>query len=181
VWQRNHSTGVAVLVRVVIVEVPKFAPMGHSPPMLGRRQIDGGGVRIPPCSDGERAGGSGWGKWSLRGVIQTSTMRSAGKRDTHERPRARERRNDSSLPTGIRTRPVTSDMVAYSRDQPHRRARSTNDQTVTTTRGSWGASHSVPGAGPVPSTGEAAQPPRHLTWACSRQGKPETLGLGENS
>ena len=66
-------------------------------------------------------------------------MRNAGTRDTHERPRARERRDDSSLPNGIRTRPVTSDVVAYSRDQPHIRARSTNDQTVTTTRGLLGS------------------------------------------
>ena len=35
--------------------------------------------------------------------------------------------------------PVTSDVVAYSRDQPNIRARSTNDRTVTTTRGLLGS------------------------------------------
>jgi hypothetical protein len=32
----------------------------------------------------------------------------------------------------------------------------------------------------VPLRCVAVQPPKHLTIACSRQGKPETLGVGEN-
>ena len=40
-----------------------------------------------------------------------------------------------SLPNGIRTGPVTNDVVADSRDQPHKRAHSTNAGTVTTTHG----------------------------------------------
>src|SRR2546429_5429314 len=40
-----------------------------------------------------------------------------------------------SLPHGIRTAPVTSDVVADSRDQPNIRAHSTNAGTVTTTHG----------------------------------------------
>src|SRR6266849_3624218 len=39
------------------------------------------------------------------------------------------------LPNGIRTAPVTSDVVASSRDQPHKRAHGTNAGTVTTTHG----------------------------------------------
>ena len=40
-----------------------------------------------------------------------------------------------SLPNGIRTAPVTSDVVADSRDQPNIRAHGTNAGTVTTTHG----------------------------------------------
>src|SRR5207244_13630309 len=40
-----------------------------------------------------------------------------------------------SLPNGIRTGPVTNDVVADSRDQPNQRAQSTNVGTVTTTHG----------------------------------------------
>ena len=40
-----------------------------------------------------------------------------------------------SLPNGIRTGPVTSDVVANSRDQPNQRAHGTNAGTVTTTHG----------------------------------------------
>src|SRR5439155_18711251 len=40
-----------------------------------------------------------------------------------------------SLPNGTRTRPVTNDVVAHSRDQPHKRAHSTNAGTVTMTHG----------------------------------------------
>src|SRR6266568_3031414 len=82
-----------------------------------------------------------------------------------------------SLPTGIRTGPVTYYVVADSRDQPHKRAQSTNAGTVTTTHGLPTRIARNARAGPVPSTCEAAQLPRPLTIACSRQGKPETLGL----
>jgi hypothetical protein len=40
-----------------------------------------------------------------------------------------------SLPNGIRTGPVTNEVVAYSRDQPNQRAHSTNVGTVTTPHG----------------------------------------------
>ena len=44
-------------------------------------------------------------------------------------------REGCSLPNGIRPGPVTSDVVASSRDQPNQRAHSTNAGTVTTTHG----------------------------------------------
>ena len=44
-------------------------------------------------------------------------------------------REGCSLPNGIRTGPVTSDVVASFRDQPNKRAHSTNAGTVTTTHG----------------------------------------------
>src|SRR6266702_2138456 len=68
-----------------------------------------------------------------------------------------------SLPNGIRTRPVTNDVVADSRDQPNQRAHSTNVGTVTTTHGLPVRVARNALAGPVPSTCEAAQPPRPLT------------------
>ena len=43
-----------------------------------------------------------------------------------------------SLPNGIRTRPVTNDVLAHSRDQPHKRAHGPNAGTVTTTHGVQG-------------------------------------------
>ncbi len=89
-------------------------------------------------------------------------------------------RKTCSLPNGIRTGPVTNDVVANSRDQPNQRARSTNAGTVTTTHGRFTRIARNVWAGLVPSTCEAAQPPRPLTTHWSRQGKPETLGLGEN-
>ena len=83
-----------------------------------------------------------------------------------------------SLPNGIRTGPVTSDVVASSRDQPNQRAHSTNAGTVTTTHGLPRRIAEKRTGWPVPSTCVAAQPPKPLTKACSRQGKPETLGVG---
>ena len=68
-----------------------------------------------------------------------------------------------SLPNGIRTGPVTSDVVADSRDQPNIRARGTNAGTVTTTHGPPGRIAGNALAVPVPSTCEAAQPPKPLT------------------
>src|SRR6266542_135421 len=68
-----------------------------------------------------------------------------------------------SLPNGIRTGPVTNDVVADSRDQPHKRAHSTNAGTVTTTHGLPTRIARNTRAGPVPSICEAAQPPRPLT------------------
>src|SRR5712691_3967450 len=90
---------------------------------------------LTTCHEVERTGGSGWGQWSLRGGIRPSTLGGSGKGPTVKRPQAREQRGYRSLPNGIRAEPVTSEVVARSRDQPHIRARSTNDQTVTTTRG----------------------------------------------
>src|SRR5712691_8719196 len=75
-----------------------------------------------------------------------------------------------SLPNGIRTGPVTNDVVSQSRDQPNQRAHSTNAGTVTTTHGLPTRIARNARAGPVPSTCEAAQPPRPLTsvwiWQC---------------
>src|SRR6266700_4544417 len=68
-----------------------------------------------------------------------------------------------SLPNGIRTGPVTNDVVADSRDQPNKRAQSTNAGTVTTTHGLPTRIARNARAGPVPSTCEAAQPPNPLT------------------
>lgn len=72
-----------------------------------------------------------------------------------------------SLPNGIRTGPVTNDVVADSRDQPNKRAHSTNAGTVTTTHGLPTRIARNTRAGPVPSTCEAAQPPKPLTTAYS--------------
>src|SRR5438045_759563 len=68
-----------------------------------------------------------------------------------------------SLPNGIRTGPVTNDVVADSRDQPNQRAQSTNAGTVTTTHGLPVRVARNALAVPVPSPCEAAQPPRPLT------------------
>src|SRR6266581_1095065 len=73
-----------------------------------------------------------------------------------------------SLPNGIRTGPVTSDVVASSRDQPNQRAHGTNAGTVTTTHGPPGRIAGNALAVPVPSTCVAAQPPKPLTKACKR-------------
>src|SRR5947209_1444215 len=70
-----------------------------------------------------------------------------------------------SLPNGIRTGPVTNDVVADSRDQPNQRAQSTNAGTVTTTHGLPVRVARNALAVPVPSPCEAAQPPRPLTSA----------------
>ena len=75
-------------------------------------------------------------------------------------------REGCSLPNGIRTGPVTNDVVADSRDQPHQRAHSTNAGTVTTTHGLPTRIAHNARAGPVPSTCEAAQPPKPLTTLC---------------
>ena len=72
-------------------------------------------------------------------------------------------RQTCSLPNGIRTGPVTNDVVANSRDQPNQRAHSTNAGTVTTTHGRFTRIARNVWAGLVPSTCEAAQPPRPLT------------------
>src|SRR5262244_3721229 len=74
-----------------------------------------------------------------------------------------------SLPNGIRTGPVTSDVVANSRDQPNQRAHSTNAGTVTTTHGRLVRIAQNVRAGLVPSICEAAQPPRPLTKASRRR------------
>src|SRR2546426_4800656 len=68
-----------------------------------------------------------------------------------------------SLPNGIRTAPVTSDVVASSRGQPNQRAHSTNAGTVTTTHGLPTRIAPNARAGPVPFACEAAQPPKPLT------------------
>src|SRR5712691_1562288 len=78
--------------------------------------------------------------------------------------------NTCSLPNGVRTGPVTNDVVADSRDQPNKRAQSTNAGTVTTTHGLPTRIARNARADPVPSTCEAAQPPRPLTTACKRRG-----------
>ena len=75
-----------------------------------------------------------------------------------------------SLPNGIRTGPVTNDVVANSRDQPNQRAHSTNAGTVTTTHGRLTRIARNVWAGLVPSTCEAAQPPRPLTTQWSGRG-----------
>src|SRR5712691_3145060 len=79
-------------------------------------------------------GGRGSRKKSLWGVIQPPEVGNSiqdsrgGGSDGHI----------CRLPNGIRTGPVTSDVVADSRDQPHQRAQGTNAGTVTTTHGLQG-------------------------------------------
>src|SRR4029450_3840653 len=84
-------------------------------------------------------------------------------------PWEREGEKTCSLPNGTRTRPVTNDVVAHSRDQPHKRAHSTNAGTVTTTHGLPRRIAGNAQAGLVPSIGVAAQPPKPLTTASSRR------------
>jgi hypothetical protein len=72
-------------------------------------------------------------------------------------------RKTCSLPNGIRTGPVTNDVVANSRDQPNQRAHGTNAGTVTTPHGLSARVARNALTVPVPSTCEAAQPPRPLT------------------
>src|SRR6266540_2936333 len=80
-----------------------------------------------------------------------------------------------SLPNGIRTGPVTNYVVADPRDQPNKRAHSTNAGTVTTTHGLPTRIARNTRAGPVPSICEAAQPPRPLTIASTRTANYATL------
>src|SRR5512134_4015292 len=82
-----------------------------------------------------------------------------------------------SLPNGIRPGPVTNDVVADSRDQPHKRAHSTNAGTVTTTHGLPTRIARNTRAGPVPSTCEAAQLPRPLTLMRSPVVKRQTTPM----
>src|SRR2546427_11161762 len=84
-----------------------------------------------------------------------------------------------SLPNGIRTGPVTNEVVAHSRDQPNQRAHSTNAGTVTTTHGRPARIARNARAGPVPFVCDAAQPPTPLTIACTqRQGARCVCGPG---
>ena len=69
------------------------------------------------------------------------------------------------LPNGIKTGPVTNDVVAYSRDQPHQRAHGTNAGTVTTTHGLPASIARNARSVPVPSACVVAQPPMPLTSA----------------
>src|SRR6266540_3256665 len=71
-----------------------------------------------------------------------------------------------SLPNGIRTGPVTNDVVADSRDQPHKRAHSTNAGTVTTTHGLPTRIARNTRAGPVPSICEAPQAREKIRRVC---------------
>src|SRR5216683_2640259 len=83
------------------------------------------------------------------------------------------------LPNGIRTGPVTSDVVASSRDQPHQRAHGPNAGTVTTTHGPPGRIAGNALAVPVPSTCVAAQPPKPLTTACRDEFNSSLWGFEE--
>jgi hypothetical protein len=67
------------------------------------------------------------------------------------------------LPHGIRTGPVTREVVADSRDPPHHRARGPKVGTVTTTHGRLMRIARNAWAGSVPSLCVAAQPPKPLT------------------
>src|SRR6266568_3232255 len=113
---------------------------------------DGGNV-------GVGAGGPGSRQKSLGGVMAASSHR----KQMQESRGGGSDRKTCSLPNGIRTGPVTNDVVANSRDQPNQRARSTNAGTVTTTHGRFTRIARNVWAGLVPSTCEAAQPPRPIT------------------
>src|SRR5215468_5071987 len=92
--------------------------------------------------------------WQPPGVGNTRRTAVGGGRD----------REGCSLPNGLRTGPVTSDVVASSRDQPNKRAHSTNAGTVTTTHGLPRRIAGKKCTGwPVPATCVAAQPQKPLT------------------
>src|SRR5215813_15501096 len=117
---------------------------------------DGGNV-------GVGADGLGSRQKSLGGVMAASSHR----KQMQESRGGGSDRKTCSLPNGIRTGPVTNDVVANSRDQPNQRAHSTNAGTVTTTHGRLARITQNVRAGLVPSICEAAQPPRPLTKASS--------------
>src|SRR5712691_9688915 len=113
-------------------------------------------------------GGRGSRKKSLWGVIQPPEVGNSiqdsrgGGSDGHI----------CRLPNGIRTGPVTSDVVADSRDQPHQRAQGTNAGTVTTTHGLQG--RIAQSARRCPSSfhmcgGAAAEAPNHRNHASTPQ------------
>jgi hypothetical protein len=76
--------------------------------------------RVPAARCGGREDGT-------RGVCRLRWARALSTRErVGGRPQARERRDGSTLPHGIRTLPVPTDVAAGSRDEPHTRAPSTN-------------------------------------------------------
>src|SRR6266436_3169083 len=117
-----------------------------------------GPVRAGGCGGGG-VEGRGGRKKSVGGVMATSERRA-------QMQPSRGGGSDGKtcrLPHGIRTGPVTSPVVASSRDQPHQRAHGTNAGTVTTTHGPPGRIAGNTPAVPVPSKRVAAQPPKPLT------------------
>ncbi len=108
-------------------------------------------------------GGQGSGNASFEGVIRPPEV------NTHTAEHHGGRRDEAtcSLPNGIRPKPVASDVVATSRDQPHKRAHSTSAGTVTTTHGVLVRIARNGGTGSVPLRCVAAQPPKPLTTAHS--------------
>jgi len=119
------------------------------------------------------AGGRGSRKKSWWGVMATSG-RGAQRQDS--RGGGRDGKT-CSLPHGIRTGPVPNEVGASSRDQPHQRAHGTKAGTVTTTHGLPTRIARNTRAGPVPSTCEAAQPPRPLTLMRSPVVKRQTTPM----
>ena len=109
------------------------------------------------------AGGPGSRQKSLGGVMAASSHR----KQMQESRGGGSDRKTCSLPNGIRTGPVTNDVVADSRDQPNIRAHSTNAGTVTTTHGLPGRIARNARSVPVPSACVAAQRPIPLIRACT--------------
>ena len=120
------------------------------------RMGDGGSVGVGARGRGSRKE-SWWGVLGASGGREQTQASRGGGSDG----------NTCRLPTGSRTGPVTNAVVADSRDQPHQRAPSTNAGTVTTTHGLPTRRARNARADPVPSTCEAAQPPRPLTMPCN--------------
>src|SRR5712691_7376664 len=110
-------------------------------------------------SRGVGTSGPGSRPESLGGVIAASGSR----KPTQDSRGGGSDGKTCSLPNGIRTGPVTNDVVAYSRDQPNQRAHGTNAGTVTTTHGLPARIAENARTGPVPSVCVAAQPPIPLT------------------
>jgi hypothetical protein len=119
---------------------------------------DGGSVGVGARGPGARPK-------SLWGVM--ATARGRGQMEPSRGGGSDEKR--CSLPHGIRTTPVTSAVVANSRDHPHHRAQGTPVGTVTTTHGLLTRRARKARAGPVPFACVAAQPPKPLTTASRRR------------
>src|SRR6266446_4771990 len=119
-------------------------------------------------------GGQGSGNASFEGVIRPPEV------NTHTAEHHGGRRDEAtcSLPNGIRPKPVASDVVATSRDQPNKRAHSTSAGTVTTTHGVLVRIARNGATGSVPLRCVAAQPPKPLTKRCSRCLQPPLLRRG---
>ena len=130
---------------------------GGRPGGLQRGRVTQGGEASGPVEEGQGQSRCGVSCAPPRGGNRRTTAVGGG-RDG----------NMCRLPNGSRTGPVTSAVIADSRDQPHQRARGTHVGTGTPPHGRPTRIARNARAGPVPSACVAAQPPKPLTKHWSR-------------